>query len=472
MYYVLKQKDADDGSLYSVPLIGGPQKELTLHANGGLTVSPDGRQLAFQRIDRDSGSDSIVVVDNNGDNERTIATTDLDSLFCSLDWAPDGNSIVYSFKRHDVDRDYWYLAEIPSDGGVERRIGEPSDLAILQEKWLPDKSGLIVNAIDETTRQPQLYAVSYPDGARRRLTVNQNSLPGFSMTADGRLIIMPQIISNREIWTDADGIDTNPTQLLNGTERHFDTVAWSKDNYLVFDEDQNSSFDNFNIYRIRRDGSDLQQLTSGTGNNTQPAVSPDGTTIVFVSNRSGKDQLWRMNISGREMVQLTNVANDVIRPAFSPDGRTIYFSVSVAGKCNIWSISVQGGETSPVIDADVYRWAVSPDGEHLAYSTFNKQAKTVETRIDSLRQNKTELVLNISPETWMEWSDDGRAIFYNTARDEAQNIWMQKLDGSKPQPVTTFDSKKIFRFQWSSGGKNLACIRHTTTFDAVQLRFD
>lgn len=472
LYYILKEKDTDDGNIYNVPLLGGPQKKLTSHANGALTVSPDGQKLAFQRIDRDAGTDSIVVIDNNGDNEQTVATTNLDSLFCSLDWAPDGDSLVYSFKRHDEDREYWYLAEIPASGGVETRIGEPSDLAILTEKWLSDKSGLIVNAIDETTHQPQLYAVSYPDGARRRITVNQSSLAGFSMTADGRLIIMPQIISNRQIWNLGDGTAESAMQLLNGTERHFDTISWAKNDYLVFDEDENSSFDNFNIYRMRPDGTGLQQLTFGSGNNTQPEVSPNGTSIVFVSNRSGKSQLWRMNSEGRDLVQLTDLANDVIRPDFSPDGQTVFFSVSVAGKCNIWEISTGGGDPSPVIYADVYLWAVSPDGIRLAYSTFDKQAKTIQTRIHSLKQNRTELVLDISPETWMEWSNDGKAIFFNTARDETQNVWIQNLDRSKPRPITAFDSEKVFRFGWSPNGKSLACIRHTVTFDAVELRFD
>ena len=87
LYYILKEKDADDGNVYSVPLLGGPQKKLTLHANGALTVSPDGQKLAFQRIDREAGTSSIVVVNSEGEDEQTIASAALDSLFCSLDWA-------------------------------------------------------------------------------------------------------------------------------------------------------------------------------------------------------------------------------------------------------------------------------------------------------------------------------------------------------------------------------------------------
>jgi Tol biopolymer transport system component/DNA-binding winged helix-turn-helix (wHTH) protein len=472
LYYVLKEHNVDYGNLYRIPLLGGEAHKLTPYANGSLTVSPDGRELAFVRIDRQLGTSSIVVVDSEGTNEHIVSSTNLDSMFYSLEWAPDGNSFLYSFKRHEEDREYWYLAEIPATGGAEHRIGEPSNFTILTAKWMPDKSGLIVNAIDETTRKAQLYAVSYPDGAMRRITNDLNSYIGFSMTADGRSIVLPQMNSNRQIWDVSNEDASSAVQISNGTEKHFDSVSWARNEYVVFDEDRNGSFDNYNIYRMRPDGSDLQQLTFGSANNTDPTVSPDGETIVFVSSRSGKSQLWRMSIDGSNLAQLTDLTYDVILPLFSPDGQRVFFSVSIAGKCQIWQVPASGGASSPVIDEDVYRWTVSRDGSHLAYSTYDKQAKAVQTRIHSLQLNKTEHVLNISPETWMEFSNDGKAIYFNTAQDGAQNIWRQSLDGSKPSPVTSFNAEQVFRFAWSPNGKNLACIRHTTTFDAVILRFD
>jgi Tol biopolymer transport system component len=165
---------------------------------------------------------------------------------------------------------------------------------------MPDKSGLIVNAIDEVTRVPQIYSVSYPDGARRRITDDLNSYVGFSMTADAHSIVLPEIYSNREIWDLSDGDTANAVQVSSGREKHFDSVAWASDQYLVFDEDENSSFNNFNIYRSRPDGAAVEQLTFGAGNSMDPAVSPDGQAVVFVSSRSGTRQLCRMNIEGHD----------------------------------------------------------------------------------------------------------------------------------------------------------------------------
>jgi Tol biopolymer transport system component/DNA-binding winged helix-turn-helix (wHTH) protein len=472
LYYIEREAGSEFGSLYRIPLLGGQPHKLVEYADGGLTVSPDGRKLGFTRIDRQKGTSSIIVVDNDGADERAISSTELDSMFYSLDWAPDGKSLVYSFKRHEPNHEFWYLAEVPAAGGAEQRIGDPSDSTILMAKWLPDKTGLIVNAIDEVTRQPQIYSVSYLDGAKRRITNDLNSYVGFSMTTDGRSIVLPAIYSNRQIWNLPGGQTNSAIQISTGVEKHFDSVAWSGEKYLVFDEDENSSFDSFNIYRSRPDGSAVEQLTFGTGNNMDPAVSPDGLTVAFVSSRSGTSQLWRMNIDGHDMIQITELPNNVIRPVFSPDGQTVFFSMMVGGKCNIWQVPVNGGEATIVVDDDVYRWAVSPKGDSLTYSFYDKQEKLVRTRIHSLGGDAPDLLFDISPETWMEWSNDGKALYFDTAKDGSQNVWRQPIDGSKPQPVTSFNSEQIFRFAWSPDGKNLACIRHTTTYDTLVLRSD
>jgi hypothetical protein len=141
------------------------------------------------------------------------------------------------------------------------------------------------------------------------------------------------------------------------------------------------------------------------------------------------------------------------------------------GQCKVWQVSVNGGELTAVADGDIYRWALCPT-ERPVYSSYDKQDKAVRTRIHSLEGGKPDIVFDISPETWMEWSHDGKAVYFNTAEDDARNIWQQLVDGSKPVPITSFSSEQIFQFAWSPNGKNLACIRHTTTIDTLMLHVD
>ena len=472
LYYILKEENVDYGNVYRIPLLGGQPHKIAELADGALTVSPDGRQLAFVRIDRNERKSSIVIVNNDGTDEKVIDSAAFESLYYSLDWSPDGKSFIYSLKRSDAGIDSWQIAELPVAGGAARLIGKPLNSKIVGARWLPDKNGLLVNAVDEDSRQPQIYYLSYPSGEMHRITNDLNYYYGITVTRDGRLIVAMNTISSPQIWSVPDGDVRGAVKLTDSIEKHYDTLVWDNSGQLVFDEDENSSYDNCNIWRMRQDGAEPQQLTFGSGNNKRPTVSSDGKTIVFVSHRSGKGQLWRMDADGNNLAQLTNIPYKIDDPQFLSDGRRVIFSVSINGITNLWQVSINGGEALPALNADVYQWAVSPDGARLAYSTFDKQSSMVHTYILSLEQNKIDLVLDISPETWMQWSNDGNAVYFNTSKDDVKNIWRQNLDGSKPTRVTDFDSERVVRFAWSRDGKNLACIRHTTTFDAVMFRLD
>jgi Tol biopolymer transport system component len=94
--------------------------------------------------------------------------------------------------------------------------------------------------------------------------------------------------------------------------------------WIVFDSDQVDLIPH--IYAMSADGSGLTQLTSGTSTDTQPAVSPDGTTLAFTSDRAGTPQIFAMNVATRAVTQLTTVSAGAGQAAFSPDGKTIAFN--------------------------------------------------------------------------------------------------------------------------------------------------
>jgi dipeptidyl aminopeptidase/acylaminoacyl peptidase len=67
-------------------------------------------------------------------------------------------------------------------------------------------------------------------------------------------------------------------------------------------------------------------LTRSKHQDTSPRFTPDGSSIVFVSNRTGTNQLWQIPIDGGEAEQLTDFEVGVASPVLSPDGRRIAFS--------------------------------------------------------------------------------------------------------------------------------------------------
>ncbi len=329
-----------------------------------------------------------------------------------------------------------------------------------------------MNAIDSKTKQPQIYYLSYPDGAERRITNDLSNYFDLSITADGKSIVSERIEQNRQIWISPDGDTQQAQQLTFKKDQHFNQVSWLTNETLLFDADENSSYDNHNIWRMKIGENEPLPLTTGAGNNTLPAVSPDGKTIAFVSSRSGKSQIWRMNADGTQPTQVTDSDYDVFTPQFSPDGQTVYFKCSIGGEGRLMRVSINGGEAVSLSDTDIYLWAISPDGTKLAYSSLNHDTQKVVTRIRSLDEDRTEKIFDIEPETYLQWAKDGQALYFNLAADNAKNIWRQSLSETEPQQITNFDKEQIFRFASSPDGKNLACIRYTVTFDAVLLSFD
>src|SRR3954451_20534744 len=81
------------------------------------------------------------------------------------------------------------------------------------------------------------------------------------------------------------------------------------------------------IYAIPIDGGKATRLTSGQMFDAQPHYSPDGKSIVFVSDRSQSDNLWVMNADGTSPHALTRENDQKFQsPAFTPDGKYVVAS--------------------------------------------------------------------------------------------------------------------------------------------------
>ena len=83
------------------------------------------------------------------------------------------------------------------------------------------------------------------------------------------------------------------------------------------------------------DGSAKQRITNNDASDGDAAWSPDGTQIVFVSDRDGDQEIYPMNADGNGVSKVTNDSGADFDSSWSPDGSTIAFASNRNGSTDI-----------------------------------------------------------------------------------------------------------------------------------------
>jgi dipeptidyl aminopeptidase/acylaminoacyl peptidase len=125
------------------------------------------------------------------------------------------------------------------------------------------------------------------------------------------------------------------------------------------------------IWMMLADGSGLRQMTRGRHHDSSPGFAPDGSSLLFVSDRSTGSQLYLMPVDGGEPAQLTDFPLGLSGPVWSPDGKWIAVQADVYPECGadaacnqrIADAIAAGPLTARMTDELLYRhWTSWRDG--------------------------------------------------------------------------------------------------------------
>jgi dipeptidyl aminopeptidase/acylaminoacyl peptidase len=197
------------------------------------------------------------------------------------------------------------------------------------------------------------------------------------------------------------------------------------------------------------------------------AWSPDGKTVAFVSNISGRLNLWTVPAQGGWPTQLTVSDQRQARPAWSPDGKWIAYMSDHDGdeQWDIFVVSPLGGEVinlthTPEIAEEDPQW--SPDGRMLAYVVKPKTSSTFEIDVMDFATHEVRHLTsgtskergNVSP----LWSHDGKRIAYTQvhAKGTDSDIYVVDVATAQSTRLTPHSGEQLYSVNdWSPDGKKL-----------------
>lgn len=205
---------------------------------------------------------------------------------------------------------------------------------------------------------------------------------------------------------------------------------------LVFQVNENGNWD---IYSVNVDGSNLTRMTDHPRGDSSGVFSPDGTRILFASDRGGINELFVMPAEGGEPVQITRNKGVWYRTVWAPDGPHILYRASVPPAEDM----SQPGE--------FYR--VRPDGREEGVLPGGKRREVNQS-----------------------YSPDGRMIAFDAHGDGVTwesgrqwDIWLMNADGSGRRNLTARNNVNDWGPSWSPDGKTIVFLSDTNNIYDLHL---
>jgi dipeptidyl aminopeptidase/acylaminoacyl peptidase len=234
--------------------------------------------------------------------------------------SPDGGVVAYTLSSKDLEKDeeksiVWMMS---TDGGDPIRMtSESSDAS--SPKWSPDGKFLAVLS-DREEDTDQVWLLNRRGGDAQQLTKLPQGVDFFEWSPDSTQLLL--------VVEDPTPADLDKEELPNPRPYVIDRLQFKEDYVGYLDRHRT------HIHVINVESGEVRQLTKGDYDDDEPAWSPDGSRIVFVSNRTEdpdgnrNTDLWLVALNGKnnEPEKLTVSDTADASPAWSPSGQSIVYT--------------------------------------------------------------------------------------------------------------------------------------------------
>jgi dipeptidyl aminopeptidase/acylaminoacyl peptidase len=194
--------------------------------------------------------------------------------------------------------------------------------------------------------------------------------------------------------------------------------------------------------------------------------SPDGKSLILVSNRSGRSKVWIMDRNGGNARLMLDDQGSESAPAWSPDGQWVAFLRRGSGSSDIWVVHPDGSGLRQVTrtpdNEGIPSW--SPDGKRIAFIAVRDSLQDVFVAnvADGAVRQLTHGANPWDEPRWRrpEWSPDGRWIVYVSNRSDpneafGDDLWLLDAQSGATEKLTA-DLSVMSSPRWSPDGRHIA----------------
>jgi len=485
LYYLQSAPgEARSRSYYQIPSLGGVPRLLASGILSDAGLSFDGKTIAYLGIPPGGAKPQLLAaqISEQAEAPRALVPNADVSGFNQFAWSPDGRTLAFVDSHPDASGLYAGVSALRLDNGSleplgkKRWRGASGGLA-----WLPDGSGLLLNALEQTGRPAQVWLLSYPDGAARQITSDlTNHNYSLSVAGDGKSFVTVQSDAISNLWIAPKGEDKSARQITRGRSDGVRGLAWTPDGKIVYSSNANGSYE---LWITDAEGSGAHQLTTDSKYHVWPTVCSGDGRVYFSSDTSAGMQLWSLGLGDAQARQESNAEEQFFDPDCSPDG-SWFAGLSAPGGAPVdifdtgkpARLERGSGKMQVLYDGRADFPKISPDGRHVAFllhptvagGTSSAGAKII---IVPAAGGPVERAFEVPPSAFaiptIRWMPNGKALVYMELRGGVTNLWMLPLDGGKPKQLTHFAEGIIYNFEWSHDGKILALSRGSFLNDAV-----
>ena len=394
--------------LIIVPVLGGLEREVA-RVDGGLDWSPDGQHLVVTGLAGTGGGMGLFLISVDGSMRRQITRPDPAKVFfdSSPRFSSDGSSVAF-LRSMGTEENQIFILDLQNRQVRQltngRYLIEPDSI-----RWNPDGSGIFF--ISRQAGPRQLWQVGLMGGKPTPVSSLPFSMTSFSTDRTGTLLAYTNELIDTRIEVYDLSRKTDQPCILNSTRAEISPQISPDGSQLVFTSDRTGWGE---IFVAQADCTNVRQLTNykehGVGS---PRWSPDGARIVFDRRNKGESDIYSIDLNGAYTVKVGDSVGHNILPFWSPDGEWIYFSSNRAlprTASQIWKVSRSGGQASLVTPLDAINRigpVSSPDGRFLYHNRSNRLAQ-----LDLATGTESEIVEMANVYTGRNWDIGRQAIYF------------------------------------------------------------